>query len=107
MDTERKEYLQRFQAELDACKKKGAPGCTTNEFLLAMLANMSKVKDMGDEGIILILSPFGLSHRLEYHNERIPVEKRAYESYVVQAIIEALENLIFMYKIHLKDLRQL
>ena len=100
----RKEFLQRFQAKLDEYKKKGSPGCTHNEFLLSMLANMSEVKGSERNGMQLFLSPFGVSHRLK-NSESLPLDRHDFDQRVKQAVIEAIENLIFVYSIRLKDLK--
>jgi hypothetical protein len=101
--SEKEEFLKRFQAKLDEIKKGGSPGCTVYEHLSAMLANMSKVNT---SGVQLILSPFGSSHRFEYHREDISVEKRDYDTLVKLAIVTAIENIIHMYSIHLQDLKR-
>ena len=102
------EFKQLFEAKLKEFRYNKELFGEENRvnWLLSMLAAQCEVNGREPK---LFIKPFGRSHRLINAYEEyptIPVKNRPYDCIVKEAIIQSIENVIFMYSMHLKELKE-
>jgi len=98
------DFINKLQEKIDSYKS-----CkTTNhtESLWSFMANMCKIEDWHTNGLVLRITPYGFSNRFSLEHPYIPDARRGFDLIFKRAIIEAIENILFMYEIHLKELKE-